>query len=61
MIRDSSKLGQLHPAVAEGIGDEGFAVEVMGCVEGFVAGGFERGDGGIVVRRRRFRGGVAVV
>ena len=32
---------------AEGVGDEGFAVEVVGGVEGFVAGGFEGGDGGV--------------
>src|ERR1039458_6217974 len=32
---------------AEGVGDEGFAVEVMGSVEGLVAGGFEGGDGGV--------------
>jgi len=32
---------------AEGVGDEGFAVEVMGGVEGFVAGGFEGRDGGV--------------
>ena len=32
---------------AEGVGDEGLAVEVVGAVEGFVAGGFLGGDGGV--------------
>jgi len=32
---------------AEGVGDEGLAVEVMGGVEGFVAGFFLVGDGGV--------------
>ena len=33
--------------VAEGVGDEGLAVEVVGGVEGFVRGFFLRGDGGV--------------
>jgi hypothetical protein len=33
--------------VAQGVGDEGLAVEIVGGVEGFVAGFFLRGDGGI--------------
>src|ERR1700734_3726426 len=32
---------------AEGVGDEGFAVEVVGGVEGLVAGGLLSGDGGV--------------
>ena len=47
---------------AEGVGDEGLAMDVMGGVEGLIAVGFERGDcgvelaGGDFVRRG---GGVA--
>ena len=32
---------------AEGVGDQGLAVEVVGAVEGFVAGFFLGGDGGV--------------
>ena len=46
---------------AEGVGDERLAVEVVGGVEGFVAGGFERGDGGVEFEGGRlFGGGVGV-
>src|ERR1700761_2280900 len=34
-------------AFAEGVGDEGLAVEMVGGVEGVVAGGFELGEGGV--------------
>jgi hypothetical protein len=34
-------------SAAEGVGDEGLAVEAVGGVEGFVAGFFLRGDGGV--------------
>jgi len=33
--------------LAEGVGDEGLAVEMVGRVEGFVAGGFLVWDGGV--------------
>src|SRR5215469_10802539 len=33
--------------IAESVGDDGFAVDVVGGVEGLVAGGFLCGDGGI--------------
>ena len=32
---------------AQGVGDQGLAVEIVGGVEGFVAGFFLRGDGGV--------------
>ncbi len=34
-------------SLSQGIGDEGLTVEVVGGVEGFVAGFFPGGDGGI--------------
>ena len=37
----------LGEGLAQGVGDEGLAVEVMGGVECFVAGVFLRGDGGV--------------
>jgi len=37
----------LELCAAEGVGDEGLAVEVVGGVEGFVAGFFLSGDGGV--------------
>ncbi len=37
----------LELCAAEGVGDEGLAVEVVGGVEGFVAGFFLGGDGGV--------------
>ena len=37
--------GRVH--LSEGVGDEGLAVEVVGGVEGFVAGFLLCGDGGV--------------
>ena len=37
----------LELCAAEGVGDEGLAVEVVGGVEGFFAGFFLSGDGGV--------------
>ena len=39
--------GRKGLSTAEGVSDEGLAVEVVGGVERFVAGGFERGDLGV--------------
>ena len=47
-MRHSGGADSRMQRIAEGIGDEGFAVEVMGGVEGLIAGGFERGDRGVV-------------
>ena len=40
-------MGHLFLFGAKGVGDDGFALEVVGGVEGFVAGGFARGDAGV--------------
>ena len=40
-------LDKIFSELTEGVGDEGLAVEVVRGVEGFVAGFFLGGDGGV--------------
>jgi hypothetical protein len=44
-------------SLSQGVGDEGLAVEVVGAVEGLVAGFFLGGDGGVQLAGRDFVAG----